>query len=305
MKAKNSPNLKLLLLLVPIFAVVAISGCTGTTGPTFGNGVTILNWEPTFSSIESGDQVQLRIRVQNQGSMTAEGVTAILSGINIDDWLGETDTKNLADLNPPNRVQNTEGEIAQETFDLVAPPLSLGLPAQYTPQIRVFYHYKTNAIKPITIVNENELRRLQDQGKTLPSGDTQTTAGPLKVNVVTGKFIKARTGGYSSNTFPITIDIQNVGGGVVSTLDHPEDDYLVDINIVEPPGLSIVDCGNFDMHQVQLWKGQTASITCNMHIDQLPFSSQEETVNLILEYNYYIDRSTTITVTGTLEETTY
>ncbi|MCJ7817086.1 MAG: hypothetical protein MUP55_04480, partial [Candidatus Aenigmarchaeota archaeon] len=51
MKGKQSKGMKTLLLILPLLAVVAISGCTGgQTGATFGNGVTILNWEPTFSS---------------------------------------------------------------------------------------------------------------------------------------------------------------------------------------------------------------------------------------------------------------
>jgi hypothetical protein len=310
MKAKNSPNLKLLLLLIPLFGVVAISGCTGTTsGPTFGNGVTILNWEPTFSSVESGDQLQLRIRVQNQGETTAQDVRAVLAGINPEDWglgmgLQEPEIP-FNDLLPPNRVQNTEGQTAQDTFDLTAPALPKGTTQQYSPLVRVFYHYKTTVIKSITLVNENELRRLQDQGKTLSSTDTKTSAGPLSVTITTGKFIKAReSGSVFSKVFPITIVVTNVGGGVVSTQDVPKDDYLVDItNVQMPSRLSIVpgSCEEFDRRFLTLWKGQSASITCNVKIEDPPLANEDENIGITLEYDYYIDRTTTITVTGTEE----
>lgn len=304
MKEKHSRNLKPLLLLVPILAVVAISGCTQSTGPTFGNGVTILNWEPTFSSVESNDQLQLRIRVQNQGEVTAKNVNAILTGINVDEWggFGVGNAINFNDLSPPDRIQNTAGQIRESSFSLAAPKIPKGTTQQYSPQVRVFYEYKTTAIKSITLVNENELRRLQDQSKTLSSTDTVTSAGPLKVTVNTGKFIKAReTGSYSSNTFPITIDIQNIGGGVVARYNMPQDDYKVNVAIEFPSRLQPIDCGTFLSNYVTLWKGQTASISCNLRISNPPLASEAANIKITLSYGYYIDSTTTVTVTGTEE----
>ena len=308
--AKQFPkNQKMLLLILPLLAVVAISGCTQNTGPTFGNGVTILNWEPDFSSVESGDQLQLRVRIQNQGETTAQDVSAALAGINPEDWgLGGFQGEEIPfnDMDPPNRVQNTEGQIAQDTFDLIAPNLPKGTTQQYSPMVRVFYHYKTTVIKSITLVNENELRRLQDQGKTLSSTDTKTSAGPLSVTITTGKFIKAReSGSLYSRVFPITIVITNVGGGVVSAQGTPQDDYMIDITKVQMPSrLSIVSgsCEEFDSGVVTLWKGQSASITCNIQINQPPLANEDENIGITLEYDYYIDRTTTITVTGIEED---
>jgi hypothetical protein len=304
MKAKHSPNMKLFLLLVPLLGTVLISGCTtGGGGPTFGNGVVILNWEPTFSSVESNDNLQLRVRVQNQGEVTAKNVNAVLTGINVDEWgFGAGNAINFYDLSPPDRIQNTAGQIKQETFNLVAPKIPKGTQQQYSPQVRVFYEYKTTAIKSITLVNENELRRLQDQGKTLSSTDTVTSAGPLKVTVNTGKFIKAReAGSYYSNTFPITIDIQNIGGGVVGRYNMPQDDYKVKVDIVFPSRLTNVDCGTFLGNYITLWKGQDASISCNVRISNPPIASEDENIKITLEYGYYIDSKTTVTVTGTQE----
>lgn len=303
MKGKHSPNLKFLLLLVPLLGTVLISGCTNTTGPTFGNGVTILNWEPTFSSVESGDSLQLRIRVQNQGEVTARNVNALLTGINVDEWgFGTGNAIMLYDLSPPDRVQNTAGQIKDSTFNLVAPRIPKGTQQQYSPQVRVFYEYKTTAIKSITLVNENELRRLQDQGKTLSSTDTKTSAGPLKVTVNTGKFIKAReTGSYYTNTFPITIDIQNTGGGVVGRYNIPQDDYKVNVKIEFPSRLTNVDCGTFLGNYITLWKGQDASISCNVRISSPPIASEDENIKITLDYGYFTDSKTTVTVTGVQE----
>jgi len=310
MKGKQSKGMKTLLLILPLLGVVAISGCTQQTGPTFGNGVTILNWEPTYSSVESGDRLQLRIRVQNQGEVRAENVRAALAGINQEDWglslgFGGSQGRLLGNgvLLPPDRIQNTDGQIGQDTFDMIAPKLPKGTTQQYSPQVRVYYSYKTTAIKSITLVNENELRRLQDQGKTLSSTDTKTSAGPLSVTITTGKFIKARESSPSafSNIFPITIDITNSGGGVVSTENIPQNDYIIRITRPTLPSrLSIVSgsCKEIDQGYVTLWKGQTASITCNIQINQPPLTNEDENLKITFEYDYYIDRTTTITVTG-------
>jgi len=309
MKAKSSPNLKLLLLLVPI-VVVAISGCTGTSdsGATFGTGIAILNWEPTFSSgLESGDSLQFRLRVQNQGEVTAVEVTPVITGIVPEDWglptsqfygygIGQS-----FDMMPPNRIQNTPGEIRQETYDARAPSLPFGVTQTFTPQIRVYYTYRTTASKLITLVNEQELKRLQDKGQTLSSKDTVSSAGPLKVTINAGKFLKSKDVGVS-RAFPITVDIQNVGGGVVSTMNQPEMDYVVDIAFQTTSGrLTLSGCQNQNTQGgVTLWKGQSATVTCTATIGQV-LATEEANIKVVLDYDYYVDASTAVTVTGTEE----
>jgi hypothetical protein len=254
--------------------------------------------------VESGDNLQLRIRVQNQGELTASNVNAVITGIVPDEWRVSLNQANFGDLAPPDRVQNTAGQIKQETFDAVAPNLPKGTTQQFTPQIRVFYTYRTTASKLITVVNDQELKRLQDEGKTLPSKDTTSSAGPLKVTINAGKFLKSKEAGLSfSRTFPITIDIQNIAGGVVSTQGTSVNDYKVKFAIQTPSRLAI-DCansGSFFSNIVTLWKGQTATITCNVRINSPPISSEEENIKVILDYDYYIDASTTVTVTGIQE----
>ena len=308
MTRKHSPNLKLLLLLIPIAAVVATSGCTGSGGATFGNGVTILNWEPTFSSVESGDNVQFRARIQNQGEVQATSVSPVIIGISPEEWgLAQQNAAGLFGLAPPDRVRNTEGEIRQDVFDSVAPRIPKGTTQTFTPQLRVYYQYTTTASKLITVVNEGELKRLQDKGQTLPSKDTVSSAGPLKVTVNAGKFIKAKDAGYSySRQFPITIDIQNVGGGVVSTQSMSSssaNDYKIDsFNIIYPTSRLNINCpgasGSYYGNGITLWKGQTATVTCTVNIGQAPIASEEANLQVILQYHYYIDASTTVTVTG-------
>jgi len=316
MKAKRfQKSQKLVLLILPLLAVVAISGCTGTTttGATFGNGVTVLNWEPSLSSVESGDGLQLRLRMQNQGQMTAGGVSAFITGIVPGDWGIINSPTQPVDLAPPDRVQGTAGETREFLFNAVAPNIPKGTTQTFTPQVRVFYIYTTTASKLVTLVNNQELQRLQDQGKTLSSKDTVSSAGPLKVTINTGKFLKTSqtglgTGGTgSSRIFPITIDIQNVGGGMVtttkSTVGNP--DYSVTFKLESSTSnLNFFSSGTQsdpcspNGGIVQLWKGQTASVTCDVQILNPPLSTEDENLMVTLGYTYFIDASTTVSVTG-------
>ena len=307
MKARHSQNRKIAFLILPLLAVVAISGCTGTSGgATFGPGVVILNWEPTFSAVEEGDNVQFRLRIQNQGEVLATAVDPQIIGITPEDWKMSSYSGYMAqgELVPPDRYRNTEGEIRQDTYDAEAPDLPRGTTQTFTPQIRVYYHYTTTASKLVTLVNDQELKRLQDKGQTLSSKDTISSSGPLKVTVNAGKFIKAKEMGGVSREFPISIEIQNIGGGVVSTRGASMNDYEVEFDIptTNSGRLNIGNCmaggSAYGGSTVTLWKGQSATVTCTATISSSLLATEEVNMRIVLEYDYYIDASTSVTVTG-------
>ena len=109
---ETPPILKLLVLILPIAAVVFVSGCTtggiGASGP----GIVVLNWEPDHSSVESYDDVQLRLKVQNQGGEEAYNVRALITVLTFggDEWLLRDKAPEvfIADyMIPPNPRYNT------------------------------------------------------------------------------------------------------------------------------------------------------------------------------------------------------
>ncbi|MFH1444890.1 MAG: hypothetical protein ABIF08_00170 [Nanoarchaeota archaeon] len=299
-------NSKYILLLLPVAMVVIASGCVGGgSGPTTGPGVAILNFEPDFSSVESGDEIRLYLQIQNQGEEQANNVKALLTGIDAVELNVDSVLKDFDYMIPPNTDYGTEGEIQQHYYRLTAPVMSQGQEITYNPKIRVYYDYETNANKQITLVNSNELRRLIQEGKSLPTGDTSYSAGPLSVNVATGKYIKARTeGGYY---FPITITINNAGNGVVSKYQSNPTaepiDYKVEMQLDLPgSGLSIDGCSadlaGVNTYGVELWKGSSATITCRFNIINVPNTDEQKTLNIKLKYSYYIDSSASFTVKG-------
>lgn len=311
--------LKLLVLLLPIVAVVAISGCTtGTgTGQASGPGIVILNWEPDHASVESDDDVQLRLKIKNQGGEQANFVSAVLTGITLggDEWYPKTGNLEVpikTVMLPPNPRYGTEGEEATFIWELQAPILPEGITRTYTPGVRVLYDYTTTAVKPITLVNENELRRLIDTGGSIPTQPSQHSGGPLSVSVVTGRYIKVSES--KMQIVPITIHIENTGGGIpyyygygASTYGIPEgDEYKVLLGIDLPPGLGFAGtCNEFGGTSftqggtVLLWKGRNADVTCELQILNVPAFTEESSIKLYLTYGYAIDRSTTVSVKGT------
>ncbi|RLJ10238.1 MAG: hypothetical protein DRP15_00650 [Candidatus Aenigmatarchaeota archaeon] len=307
-------NVYPVLMILPIFLTLLVSGCIsfgGSSGPLTGEGVVIRDFKPDFSSVESGDTVRLYLRVQNIGGEEAKDVVAKLSGIDIgaNAWnlIKGSEEEEIGDLSPPNLRYGTEGESKEIYWELEAPSLPEGIENDYKPFVRVYYRYKTTATKIITVLNRDELRRLSMEGKSLSSQPTKYSDGPLKVDVITGKYVTAPPDRDPS--FPITIHIENVGDGVISSRQggwyySENEDYEVKLTIEMPDGLSLEpDCSQYEYgEKVKLWEGKTADITCDVDITRVPDISEDKTIKITLEYDYYTDAYTTISVKGTGEE---
>jgi hypothetical protein len=317
MSTTGSPGAKLYLLLI-LSAVVLVSGCTGQDGGVaYGKGVAITGFESDMGSLslESGDDVSLMLRVQNQGEIEATDVKAQIIGIDLDEWgtgFSWSEEKDLGTLQAPDPVTNTEGQTKTAQWDLEAPELPKGTEFTYSPKVRVFYDYETQALKPITLVDVEELRRIIQQGKSLSSGSTQSSAGPFSVEIRTGDFVKTQDydDPFPLNVF-ITNDLWESGGSVIEGSGYyggwgwgEELQYPVKVSITLPDGMSLEsseECSTSG-EWVNLWKGKSKEITCEVRIDDPPEFRQDKVIQVRLEYRYFIDASTTIKVIGTEED---
>jgi hypothetical protein len=318
MAAKSVPGLKNILFLTIISAVVLVSGCTGQEGDvSYGRGVEIIGFESDLGSlaVESGDDVGLMLKIQNKGEVDATNVEAQLIGIDVAEWRGSyglfDETKDLGNLMAADPVTKTEGQTKTAEWSLEAPDLPEGTDYTYEPIVRVFYNYQTKAVKPITLVDVNELKRIIQQGKSLPGESTQSSAGPLTVQIKTGEFLKTQK---EWEPFPLNIIITNnlwgSGGSVIGTGDlgwvgtqWETKQYPVYVKLILPEGMSTVSsspgCGSGDW--VNLWKGGTADITCEVRIDNAPEYRVDKLIQVEIAYRYYMDASTRIKVIGTEE----
>ncbi len=301
-------NTKTLALIIPIALVLLVSGCTtsgGSSGP--GTGVSIVSFQPDLSSISSGESLKLHAQIKNNGVATAENVKAVIAGIDPTEWQGDLSEKFFGQLKGFDIETSTEGSPATIVWpNLKAPQLGSGTLQTYRPQLRVTYDYKTTANLPITFVNRDELRRLRAEGKSLPTGSLTSSAGPLRVDIRTGQFVKTTTTGEGDNTFQVNIKVYNSGGGSVvpGTFTSGQDfDNPVRITLKEPAGTSITSfgggqgCVSGDL--VEGLRGQEWEISCLMEVTDPPASQVGRTMTVELDYTYLLTQETQVSVTGT------
>ncbi len=310
MAERNPPGAKPLMFLLILSAVLIVSGCVTDGGISYGKGVAITDFNSDFSSVQSGDDVTLRVRVQNQGEMDAENVKAQIIGIDLDEWgtgYGWSDEKDLGTLIAADPTTGTEGQTKQSEWYLEAPDYPKNIKFTHTPEVRVIYDYKTTAFKPITLVDEDELRRIRDAGRTIPGGATESSAGPLSVQIKTGNFIKTQD---YDDPFPLNIIITNdLTGSVIEGSGYYggriSEDYKspVKVTITLPPGMNLESSEGCSTsgEWVNLFKGRDHMLTCEISIDDPPEYKVEKFIQVELEYTYSVDASTTIEVIGTEE----
>lgn len=311
------PAKSIALWLIPVFAVMVISGCvTGPATAGLGAGLAITDWKPDLSEVYSGDDIQLQFRLQNQGEVKAENVRAELAGIDITEWGtfgGFEETKEVAGtMLPYDTTSNTPGEVRTVDWKLKAPSLAKGTDFAYTPIVKVSYDYKTSAQKPITLVDVDELRRIKQQGRTLSGKPTTYSAGPMAVEIKTGNYVKTSDDfGTQYDIFPVYIKVTNTqweqGGTAVEggLFSFSEGNYPVQMSIIPPSGTNFVysgfgsDCSS--LVNLNLWQGKDAEITCEFEVTSPPTSQQEKLIRVDLDYRFQTERSTSVKVVGTGE----
>ena len=318
MAAIKSSGMKYLVFLSILSAVVLVSGCTDT-GVAFGNGVVITGFESDMGTmaVESRDEVSLLLRVQNQGEVDAYDVEARLIGIDLNEWnayFGSSERQDLNNLLAADPVTNTEGQTKTAQWDLEAPDLPAGTDFTYEPVVRVFYDYQTKANKPVTLVDVDELKRIIQQGRSIPGEATQSSAGPLSVEIRTGDFVKTQN---YDDPFPLNIFITNLmwesGGSVVEGAGlggfyYEDYQYPVRVKITLPDGMSLEGTGqgcSTSGETINLWKGKSAELTCEVRITNPPEYRVDKLIQVELDYRYFIDASTTIKVIGTEDDYRY
>jgi len=304
------------LLILPVLAVVLVSGCVGPSGPgvATGAGLVITDWEPDFSQVNSNEKVRVQLRAQNQGQVRAENIEAEITGIDITEWgtlMGFSAKKQLGSAMYADPETGTPGAVLTATWDLEAPKLSKGVDFTYEPIVKLAYDYKTTAQKPITLVDIDELRNIMQQGKSLPSEPTTYSAGPLAVEIRTGDYVKTSDDfGKVYDIFPLYVKVTNTQweqGGTVTQkgvmFPTGEVSYPVEMKITPPTGTNFVfsgfgqNCGQNVI--MDLWQGKDAEITCELDVTSPPTYREEKLINVELQYRYRTEAATQVRVVGT------
>ncbi len=291
-------------LLLLVLAILVLSGCVTGPAPT-GQGITILSFEAIPSEVYSGENVQLALKIQNQGASTAKDVKVKLFGIDPTEWqAGTRFDREIGDM--VGAIEGMPGATETIYWTVQTPSPGPGITYPYTVTARVFYKYTTSAVQTITVVSEKEFMDLKDRGQTLPIKSTVYTQGPLTIAMTTKPVYASET--WEKKWFPISFRIQNVGGGVLRaepgwgwtpTYGGVELEYPVKVTIEMPSGLSLRgDCADYEWGKWVSLFDNSFEDTCLVDLTSIPEISVDKTIRIKLDYDYYISASTTITVTG-------
>lgn len=292
-------------ILLPLMLVVLTSGCTipglPGAGPALfgpgvsGSGVVIEYFEPDFKDAISGQDVQFEYRIRNTGTQPAEGCSAEILDLDRTTWGGiPSKCATTFDLQPASPVFGSEGEshicIAK---GVKAPQLPAGTSFTYEPVLRVLYKYKSVTQKTVSLLPLDDARRLQNQGKTFSAATSSKTQSPIDIGIAVKEPIRV----FASQTeFPVEIHVANVGGGQ-SRITKTDNWGKAKVTIkTEGPIQLSSECRD---KEITFYRGSTV-YTCAATVDNNRVTAPTTgIITATAEYDYAIDKATSITVAGT------
>ncbi|MCX6817978.1 MAG: hypothetical protein NTU57_03910 [Candidatus Aenigmarchaeota archaeon] len=327
-----------LVSVLALFIVVYSSGCTSFGGQATGSGqgVAIDSFESDFQKIYAGETFKLQMRMTNLGSVDAANaypklynIASNTGGNNLEITCDPTCGQGF-NLLAPNAERGTTGESRICIWNCKAPlNIPKGLSVNFNPSVRLYYWYATHTIKSINLVSQNELRSIQSQGKSLPSETVSTSSGPVSLDVVVNGPIRYWEG-ESKVTFPININIANSGGGVTCitndiivpipnglpllTTGPLAFDYASmtagcekasnwnKVNLYFTPDDTSINlkCNDMGTNAVELWKGQSTTVTCTVEMP-VPTASTgfvQKNLKFSIQYAYFVDSAASVEVIG-------
>lgn len=282
--------MKAVLLVLPV-VIAVMSGCIGA-GQN-GSGMVITEFEPSFSSVYSGEPVDFVLRVQNRGTVDAIDVTPRIIGL--ETWSKEGNTcEEWGRISAAEPSIGSPGESENCRWTFVAPDVPKGLVTEISPTVRLYYGYRTSIVKSIFLASSKELKMMMERGEAPPAQTTSQTLGPLQVEVKTEAPIRFWQGYV---TFPIAITVNNVGGGVVcpnvgdcefgNNLNH------LKLDIELGSDVSIDECDD----EIELWQGKTNTLVCQATFSGLSdVGMVQRTLTINMDYGYFVDKSTKVTL---------
>jgi len=317
LKNNNSRNILLLLLVV---AVVAVSGCIsgGSSGAVSGNGISVTDFASSVSEATDCDKsVRLNLDVENMGgkSVPINELLACLSGKNFPGktseqmWAIDSTTSVCQSLkkklDAPDTVKNIPGGSASFKWTVNSPFVPFPLTRTDGFSGRVFYKYASRTSATVFVISESELAVSKQTGKSLPSvPEIDKTASPVDISIDVAQPVV----GDSGDTFTLKVTLSNVGGGTVfdpnavsfgsdssSVPSIPEDKLnLITIKVDTSMNAGTDDESGFcnaDLKNVELRKGSTVTIPCDIKIKSKITNLQSFPVLLTASYGYFVDSS--------------
>lgn len=276
--------MKKFLMILLIFGVLLISGCTksgGGGGTTATTGVIIKSFSPSISEIDPDIDIVLPIIIKNAGEKAATNVIIQLYGLT-NDWKftsGARILDTIPSMSPADSSRGIEGQEEYRDWVIQGPPKPVKL--SYNIEARVSYAYETDSESLIRAVNTKYYREKNDKGGLQ---STKYTGGPLVVNV------KVPSAIISGGSIPVIFEIQNTGGGITTSMD------IMNKIAIEPKG---VDC--YSKTEITLVDGKSGVVSCRILPGHTIERFEDFPVSIKLKYNYYVSSVSQITILPKIE----
>lgn len=304
--------MKKALVLISVAAVLFSSGCLeGIFGSgqaiTTGYGVIVETYEPDFSNIETGDNFDLYFEVQNTGGSDALGTKAHLY-----DWYQSMSALDIGTLSAPDELAGLPGDVYDGFWKLTAPAdLPEGVVFTYTPKTRLMYKYKTTASTIIPALKKDEYKRLKERNLLdIPAVITDVSKGPLGVSIAAKSPVIIDE---ADDTLDFRVNIDLLGSGTVynhssgtSNIEVSTDDMdKVYMTIKKADGIEgawmesgINQCPAYETGEyIEMRRGKIAVYSCELNVSDFT-ATKNIPITIEIDYNYFEDFSTSVTVTG-------
>jgi hypothetical protein len=285
-----------------LVGIVFLAGCiqlpggTQTTRGGVSSGVVIKSFYAVNPEIYSGDDAYFDFTVENIGESDANNVCVKIYGLSDMEWTNWQPSNKMTCpglLNKANPTEKLPGGIATGEFS-VKSPQGLKVDTTYTALIRVMYSYSTSGEGKIKLYNKTYLNAMPiEEAKKIRSSSgiesfVTTKGAPVQLSL-TGLPRPLEDGGSSRK---ITLVIENVGQGG-NYLTTP-DDRKVRIKTFKVGNTDCTSVAGFE-REPALPRTGSKMITCEFTV---PPVSEFTTipVKVEIEYNYFVDTSTTIKV---------
>ncbi len=313
----NSRNIFLLLLVI---GVVAVSGCIFGGGggvSTGGNGVVISDFLLSASDVSDCDKsVRASLELENNGgnSIPQGDLMACINGENFPGKTSEqmwaidsaqTDKVCQASakkLDAPDTVKNIPGGAASFRWTLFSPFTPFPLTRSDDFEGRVFYKYGSRTLAKVFIISESELAAVKQRREALPSApEIDKTSSPVDISVDVSQPII----GANGDTFTLKVTLSNVGGGTVFDKNAitfgnrqqvpsiPEDKLnLITVDVDTPlndGGTSEAGFCENELKNVELRRGSTVTIPCDIKINSQITKLQSFPILLTASFGYFVD----------------
>lgn len=313
----NTRNIFLLLLVV---GVVAVSGCIfggGGSVSTGGNGISITDFSSSITEVSDCDKpARINLDIENAGGKPVDtgNVLVCLGGKNFPGktseqmWSVDSSTPQCQSskkkLDAPDNIKNIPGGAASFKWTVNSPFVPFPLTRTDGFNGRVFYKYSSRTSATVFFISENELAVAKQKGQSLPSSPLiDKTSSPVDISIDVPQPVV----GQSGDAFTLKVTLSNVGGGTVfdsTAISFSDSSFMPSVPEEKLNQITIkvdtsLDAGgntesgfcNADLKNVELRKGSSVTIPCDIKINSQIRTLQSFPILLTASYGYFIDSS--------------